>query len=201
MAVSTPTFPATATAVPNQTGQYVSATFTGGTTQTVVSSPPVLPVLPSTPAIPASTVAATNANAFPVLVAITGGTTTVIAVNGTTVATTTPANVVVPAGGTIAITYSVVPTGWTWTPVFSGVSGNPLAAPFSVPVPPGGSVTAYFTAAATWAWSDWEETGFTPFYAAENVGAEATGYNPTTAMPLNPHAEGGESGLGTGVSN
>lgn len=201
MAVPTPAFPATGVAVPNQSGQYVSATFTGGTTQTVASSPPVVPPV-NTPAIPASTVTATNTNPWPVLVQITGGTTTVIAVNGTTVATTTPASVVVPAGGTIAITYSVVPTSWTWTAIFAGVSGNPITTPFSVPVPPGGSVTAFFTAAATWAWTDPEEAYFTsPFYQAENIGAEATGYNPDTALPFAQHGEGGLPGLGTGVSN
>lgn len=199
MAIATPTFPATGVSVPNQTGQWVAATFTGGTTQCVAVAPPTVPPV-TTPAVPATTVAATNSNPYPVLVALTGGTTTVVSVNGTTVATTTPANVVVPAGGTIAITYTVVPT-WTWTAVFAGVCGNPVAAPFSVPVPPGGSVTPYFSAAATWAWADPEEVQQSPGYAQENIGAEGTGYNPETAMPLNPHAEGGETGLGTGVSN
>lgn len=200
MAVATPAFPATGVSVPNGTGQKVAATFTGGTTQCVASSPPVVPPV-TTPAIPASTVTATNNNPYPVLVAITGGTTTVIAVNSVTVATTTPANVVVPAGGTIAITYSVVPTGWTWTAIFAGVCGNPITAPFSVPVPPGGGITPFFTAAATWAWTDPEEVQETPGYSQENVQAEATGYNPDTALPLNPHPEGGQTGLGTGVSN
>ena len=199
MAVATPAFPATGVSVPNQTGQKVAATFTGGTTQCVASSPPVVPPV-TTPAVPASTVPATNTNPYPVLVQITSGTVTVVSVNGTTVATSSPANAVVPAGGTIAITYSVLPT-WTWTAVFAGICGNPVAAPFSVPVPPGGGVTAFFTAAATWAWTDPEEVQETPGYSQENVLAEATGYNPDTALPLNPHAEGGEPGLGTGVSN
>lgn len=201
MAVPTPAFPATGVAVPNSTGQNVVATFTGGTTQTVVSSPAIVPVV-AAPAIPASTVAATNNTGVPVLVAITGGTTTVIAVNGTTVATTTPANVYVPAGGTIAITYSVVPTGWTWTAVYAGLSGNPIGAPFSVMVPPGGSITAFFTAAATWAWANPELAYYTsPYYAAENIGASGAGYNPDTVLPFAQHATGGLTNLATAVSN
>ena len=199
MAVSTPAYPATGVAVPNLTGQWVGATFTGGTTQCVACSPPVVPPV-TTPAVPGSTVTATNTNPYPVLVQLTGGTTTVVAVNSVTVATTTPANVVVPAGGTIAVTYTVVPT-WTWTAIFAGVCGAPITAPFSVPVPPGGQVTPFFTAAATWAWTDPEDVQQSPGYAQENVGAEGTGYNPDTALPLSPHAEGGEPGLGTGVSN
>jgi hypothetical protein len=199
MAVQTPTLPATGVAVANQSGQYAIATFTGGTVQTVVSTIPNLPTV-ATPAVPASTVTATNNTGYPVLVALTGGTTTVISVNGTTVATTTPANVVVPNGGTIAVTYSVAPS-WTWTAVFAGLSGNPLASPASVPVPPGGSVTPYYTAAPAWAWTDPVEEGYTPLYSQENVLAEGPGYSQAGELPMAQHAVGGLAGLGTGVTN
>jgi hypothetical protein len=64
------------------------------------------------PAVPASTVAYTNSFGFACLVTIYGGTVTVIAVGGTTVGLIAGC-FVVPAGGTIAITYAVAPT-WTW---------------------------------------------------------------------------------------
>jgi hypothetical protein len=77
------------------------------------------------PTIPASTVAAANPSGLAALVTITGGTTTVISTapfnaagsgsaTFTQVGTTTPATVTVPPGGYIKITYSVVPTSWTW---------------------------------------------------------------------------------------
>ena len=76
-----------------------------------------------TPAVPATTVAATNGNPVPVLASITGGTVTVVAVNGGTVATSSPATAVVPAGGTITLTYSAAPT-WTWTSAELPQSGS-----------------------------------------------------------------------------
>lgn len=71
----------------------------------------------ATPAVPASTVTATNTNAWPVFVTISGGTLTQVFVNGVQVGTTA-GTYVVPAGGTISITYSVVPT-WAWTGVLA----------------------------------------------------------------------------------
>lgn len=78
------------------------------------------------PTIPASTVAAVNPSGLASLVTITGGTTTVIstapyAAGGpsaavfTQVGTATPATVTVPPAGYIKITYSVIPTSWSWT--------------------------------------------------------------------------------------
>ena len=76
------------------------------------------------PAIPASTVAAQNPSGLAAVVTITGGTVTVIstapyassaaAATFTQVGTTTPATVTVPAAGFIKMTYSVVPTSWSW---------------------------------------------------------------------------------------
>jgi len=66
----------------------------------------------STPGFPASTTPVTNTNNVTVFVTITGGTLTSVVVNGTQVGTTA-GTYQVPAGGTIAITYSVAPT-WSW---------------------------------------------------------------------------------------
>lgn len=65
------------------------------------------------PAVPASGVAQYNNFGIPVTVTVTGGTVTAIAVNGTTTGLTSGA-ILVPAYGTITLTYSVAPT-WTWT--------------------------------------------------------------------------------------
>lgn len=67
----------------------------------------------TTPAVPASTTPVTNTSPIAASVVISGGTLTNVSVNGATVGTG-DGTYVVPAGGTIAITYSVAPT-WTWT--------------------------------------------------------------------------------------
>lgn len=64
------------------------------------------------PAVPASTVTATNTSGSAMLVQVQGGTVTVVAVNAVTVGTLAGL-FLVPAGQTIAITYSVAPT-WIW---------------------------------------------------------------------------------------
>jgi hypothetical protein len=64
------------------------------------------------PAVPASTTPLTNTLGVAALVTVRGGTVSAIAVDGVTVGTTDGA-VVVPAGSTITLTYSVAPT-WTW---------------------------------------------------------------------------------------
>jgi hypothetical protein len=66
----------------------------------------------NTPAVPASTVAQQNGYSFPVNVTISGGTLTAVVVNGVTVGTT-DGTYIVPAAGTISVTYSVAPT-WAW---------------------------------------------------------------------------------------
>lgn len=67
----------------------------------------------ATPAVPSSTTPVTNTSQLPATVIISGGTLTNVAVNGVTVGSG-DGTYTVPAGGTIAITYSVAPT-WTWT--------------------------------------------------------------------------------------
>ena len=87
----------------------------------------------STPAVPASTTAQYNNSGQAVAVTVTGGTVTVISVSGVTTGLTT-GTVIVPAGGSIAISYSVAPT-WAWAaiPAASGESVQVAAA-----APPGG---------------------------------------------------------------
>jgi len=63
------------------------------------------------PALAASTVAMKNTSEWPVIVGISGGTVTVVKKNGVTLtAITSPAQVFLHPGGTLAITYSVAPT-------------------------------------------------------------------------------------------
>jgi len=71
------------------------------------------PGLLTAPAIPASTVAITNLFGVDAMVYISGGTLSVVTVAGVNVLTTTNSSVLVPAGSTIAITYTVAPT-WEW---------------------------------------------------------------------------------------
>src|SRR5258708_39337740 len=68
--------------------------------------------VPSAPAVPASTVNAVNASAGIIAVTITGGTLTAVTVNGTVVGAAA-GTYLVPANGTISITYTVAPA-WTW---------------------------------------------------------------------------------------
>ena len=65
------------------------------------------------PAIPASTVALVNPYLQDCIVYIAGGTVTVIAINGVTTGLLS-GTFLVEATQKIAITYSVVPTGWVW---------------------------------------------------------------------------------------
>lgn len=66
----------------------------------------------TTPAVPASTVTATNSTGVDVTAYVAGGTVTAISVDGTATGLITGA-IRVPAGSTIAITYSAAPT-WKW---------------------------------------------------------------------------------------
>lgn len=78
--------------------------------------------VPSQPAVPASTVAVQNANTYPVNVTLTGFTATAVFVNGVQVGTTN-GTYLVPAGGTISVTYSVAGT-WIWVNA-NGLSTTP----------------------------------------------------------------------------
>jgi hypothetical protein len=75
-------------------------------------SVPTIQTLITAPAVPATGVAQYNNTGQPVTVTVSGGTVTAITVNGTATGLTSGV-ILVPANGTIAITYSVLPT-WTW---------------------------------------------------------------------------------------
>lgn len=202
MSVTAPSVPASGVAVANPTGQNVAVSLLTGTVQTIAVSSPNPPAV-STPAVPATTVNATNSNNFPCLVVIAanGATITNVSVNGSTVGTAA-GTYVVPAGGTISIAYTVATPTWTWTALYAGVSGNPIGSlPQNYPVPPGCSITPYYTVAPTWSWSDPIDEDYPPGYYASNTQAEASGWNPYTALPYAQHATLGQTGLGTGVSN
>jgi hypothetical protein len=202
MAVTAPAVPASGTATANPTGQNVNVTLNGtGTTQTILVTQPNPPAV-NTPAVPATTVTAPNTAVFPVqvVIAANGATITAVTVNGSGVGTAA-GTYVVPAGGTISITYTVATPTWVWTALAQGVSGNPVSNTFSIDVPPGCSITLLYTVAPGWVWANPEDEGYTPGYYASNTQAEAAGWNPYTALPFAQHAQLGQSGLGTGVSN
>lgn len=73
---------------------------------------PAISGVVTAPAVPASLSVFTNPFGRTCLVQISGGTVTVIAVSGVTVGLLA-GTFVVPAGGTITLTYTVAPT-WTW---------------------------------------------------------------------------------------
>jgi hypothetical protein len=67
----------------------------------------------TTPAVPLTTVPVQNTSALPYTVVVSAGTVTLVTVNGVTVGAG-DGTYTVPAGASIAITFSVAPT-WTWT--------------------------------------------------------------------------------------
>ena len=117
-------YPVGAENVQGETGDS-GAGFLGVLTNPVYAGNPanVIPGALTPPSIPATTVAAFNPSGLEAQVSITGGTVTVISVAAagsstyTQVGTTTPAVVQVPGGGSIKLTYSVIPTSWTWVAV------------------------------------------------------------------------------------
>lgn len=92
---------------------YTATVAAGQTISVTYSVAPVWYWSTFTPAIPTSTVAVANPTGQDITVVLAGGTTTHIAVNGTDRGTTTPANVMLPSGGSIALTYSAAPV-WAW---------------------------------------------------------------------------------------
>lgn len=71
-----------------------------------------------TPAVPASGTAVANPTGQDISVVIAGGTVTHVTVSGTDRATSSPANVMLPGGGSIALTYSAAPV-WAWLNFFN----------------------------------------------------------------------------------
>jgi hypothetical protein len=84
--------------------------------------------VPNPVTLAATTVASYNNNPAGVNVTVTGGTVTVIAVNGT-VTGLTSGTVYVPAGGTLAITYTVAPT---LTSAFPSLNGTLISSATAV---------------------------------------------------------------------
>ena len=102
----------------NGTDQATATNFTatvpvGGTIAITYSAAPAWYWSTFTPAIPASGTAVANTTGQDITVVLASGTTTHITVNGTDRGTTTPANVMVPNGASITLTYSAAPV-WAW---------------------------------------------------------------------------------------
>jgi hypothetical protein len=132
----------------------------------------------SWPAIPASTVTAANNLPVAATVTVAGGTGTNVAINGVLQGTFAGSYTVPPNGGTIALTYSGIPSwAWSW-PVIpaSGVAAvNPSTQPVQVvviggtisnvsvngvtvtggtyTVPGLGSIAITYSGIPSWAWS------------------------------------------------
>lgn len=182
-----------------------------------------------TPALAASTVAMPNNTGKPVVATIAGGTLTSINVpaGGTQVGTTGPAQVTIPAGSSLAITYSVAPTTFVWseeTPAMpastvpvTNATGQGMDVQIAggtvtvitvngvvtgltsgtVYVPPGGTIAITYSVAPVWAWVNPEEVGYTPGYAGSQTGLT----DEQIAMQNPIHPEAGQAGLGEGVTN
>jgi hypothetical protein len=118
--------PALATWVPTTSGLGMSvfhfreATLYTGGTPTLAGGNTLSP-----PSVPSSGVNATNSTGLNVWVTITGGTLTAVTVNGSQVGTTA-GSYLLPARGTISITYSVAPT-WTWKQAVVSLAGATAA--------------------------------------------------------------------------
>lgn len=90
----------------------------------IAPTPAVTQPTPSQPAVPASTVAQQNTNSYPVQVVISGGTATSTSVNGVVVGAG-DGTFVVPAYGSISVTYSVAPT-WVWSNANANIAAGTL---------------------------------------------------------------------------
>lgn len=101
------------------TGSGFTATVAAGQTISITySAAPAWYWSTFTPAIPASTVPVANTTGQDITVVLGAGTVTHITVNGTDRGTTTPAQVMVPNGQSITLTYSVAPV-WAWLNFFN----------------------------------------------------------------------------------
>ena len=139
-----------------------------------ITTSPAVPAAVATPSVPASTVAQVNSTGVDVSVVITGGTMTNVSVNGSTVGAGA-GTYVVPAGGTITMTYSVAPT-WVWSgrmsvqsqywfPVNAQVSGGTITrnafvngvdsglTTGGILIPPYGTIVMQYSSAPTWVWN------------------------------------------------
>lgn len=96
-----------------------------------------------TPAVPATTVAVANTTGRDISVILASGTTTHITVNGSDRGTTTPANVMLPAGESIAVTYSAAPV-WAWMDFLNLDVADSLGSAYASPnLVPASGVSGY----------------------------------------------------------
>ena len=142
--IAQPAVPASTVTTTNTSGQTVFVTVIGGTVthitvngadqatstnftatvaagQTIAitySAAPTWYWSTFTPAVPASLTPVANTTGQDITVVLASGTVTHITVNGTDRGTTTPANVMVPNGQSITLTYSAAPV-WAWMNFFN----------------------------------------------------------------------------------
>ena len=139
--VSSVNVPAGGTQVATATN--VTATVPAGSTIGITYSGAPTSIFWSTltPAVPASGTAVMNSTGQDITVVLAAGTTTHITVNGTDRGTTTPAQVMLPAGQSITLTYSVAPV-WSWLNFPDLVELDSLGTSYAQPntiVPSGGT--------------------------------------------------------------
>ncbi len=163
--IQQPAVPASTVAVTSQSGQVAYVTVTGGTVteiavngasvatasnftatvpagQAIAVTYSVAPAWywsPMTPAVPASGVAVVNPTGQDITVIIAAGTVTAVTVNGTSVATASPAQIMLPAGASVTLTYSAAPV-WAWLnyPAIAGADSTGNAYMQENTVPPSG---------------------------------------------------------------
>ena len=85
-----------------------------------------------TPAVPASGTAVANPTGKDISIVLAAGTVTHVTVNGTDRATSSPANVMLPAGESISLTYSVAPV-WAWLDFLDLAQGDSLGVSYAQP--------------------------------------------------------------------
>ena len=195
--ISQPALPSSPATIANTSGQSAQVTIIGGTVTSVnvpaggtqvatatnftatvpagstigitySGTPTAIYWSTLTPTVPLSGTPVANTTGQDISVILAAGTTTHITVNGTDRGTTTPAQVMLPAGQSITLTYSIAPV-WAWMNFPDLVEADSLGTAYAQPN----------TVAAS----------------------GGTGYSPLNALPYAVHAEGGEPGLGAGVSN
>ena len=156
--IQQPAVPSSTVAYTNATGQTANVTIIGGTvtsinvagTQVATSSGYMASVpagatiaitysvVPAwywsilTPAVPSSTVAVANTTGKDISVVLGAGTVTHVTVNGTDRATSSPANVMLPAGESISLTYSVAPV-WAWMDFLDMAGLDSLGTAYAAP--------------------------------------------------------------------
>lgn len=186
-----PPVPSSTDTCTNTTGQTAYVTVTGGTVTgisvggtTVASGSDYTATVPAgetiavtyseapawhwsalTPAVPASGTAVANTTGQDISVILAGGTTTHITVNGTDRATTTPANVMLPAGESITLTYSEAPV-WAWMNFLDLAEADSLGTAYAQENTVSQSGAAGYSPVSSLPYAAHEATGMTGFGVA-----------------------------------